>query len=493
MRIWFWFTAVCSVAAASVSVAQAPLPMLNGLPELKDYTAQRSSSADPNWQNGNGDARPIAPGQTLTLADLKGPGRITHIWFTIASNERFYGRKLVLRMYWDGERTPSVDVPVNDFFSQGHGLDMNVNSLPFRVTADGRARNCYFVMPFRKSARITMTNEGDEPCHALYWYIDWQKVKRLPARTATFHAQYRQQFPCVKGEDYTILEAVGEGHFVGCMLSIRQRTDSWWGEGDDFFYIDGEEVPSLKGTGTEDYFCDAWGLRQQDGLFYGAPLVEGMLTGDRTTAYRFHIPDPVPFKKSLRMTIEHKGVKFLEGGQIDGFAERFDDYSSVAYWYQLEPHAPFPMLPKVSERLPPMRNARLIEGESLLDQAVTVGPAPTRQEGAWNGGAQLWFLPRELPASIEIPFTVPEDGQYRLSLALTRSWDYGTYRLSLNGEIIRRSIDLYAPSVTNQNLRLAARPLKAGRHVLTFECIGHNPMSDGYLLGLDYIEMESIE
>lgn len=227
MKTHFLIIAIITIFLCGAVSAEKMFPMLNGLPDLKDYKAMRNSSTDPNFE-GNGDARPIAPGGTLTLAELQGPGKIVHIWFTIADNERFYGKKLVLKMYWDGEKTPSVESPINDFFIQGHGMDLKVNSLPFRVTADGKGRNCYFVMPFKKSARIEVTNEGKEPCGALYWYIDWQKYKKLPVNTATFHAKYRQEFPCVSGKDYLILNAVGKGHYVGCNLSVRCLEPSWW-------------------------------------------------------------------------------------------------------------------------------------------------------------------------------------------------------------------------------------------------------------------------
>lgn len=340
----------CAPAFAEAMAGKGPL---DDLPTLKNFKAERNSSADPNWQNGNGDARPIAPGATLTLAELTGPGRIAHVWFTIADSEPSYGKKLVLRMYWEGEKSPSVESPINDFFVEGHGMDYQVNSLAIRVTSDGRARNCYFPMPFRKSAKIEVANEGKQPVNALYWYIDWQKLESLPADTAYFHAKYRQEYPCIKGTDYLILLARGKGHYVGCNLSVRTREEGWWGEGDDRFYIDGETEPSLRGTGSEDYFCDGWGLRQMDGLFYGCPIMEGLNVGNRTTAYRFHIQDPVPFTKSLTVTIEHKGAHKFPDGKWSGFEERADDFLSVAYWYQSEPHAPFPAFPTVEERLYP--------------------------------------------------------------------------------------------------------------------------------------------
>src|ERR1051326_2662717 len=311
---------LCNPAFAQFS----PGNPLAGLEQLKDFQSMRASSSDPNWKNGNGDARPIPPGGTLTLAELEGPGAIAHIWFTIAHSAPFYSRLLTLRMYWDGEEHPSVECPIGDFFGIGHGVDKPFTSLPIRVTSDGRGRNCYWPMPFRKSARITVTNESDQRCHAFYFYIDWQKHEQLPADTAYFHAMYRQEFPCVMGRNYLLADLEGRGHYVGTIQSVYLVSPGWYGEGDDFFFIDGEKEPSLRGTGTEDYFCDGWGFREQAGPFYGAPLWEGYETGDRGTAYRFHITDPVVFHKSLRVEIEHKGSQTFPNGKFDGFIERDD-------------------------------------------------------------------------------------------------------------------------------------------------------------------------
>lgn len=473
-----------------MTYAQSPLGMLDEIPLLKDFRAMRNSSADPNWKNGNGDARPIPPGQTLTLAELSGPGRIAHIWFTISDPEKFYGRKLVLKMYWDGEKTPSVESPMNDFFCQGHGLDIVVNSLPFRVTSNGRGRNCYFPMPFRKSAKIQVVNEGKEPCHALYWYVDWQKLPSISKDTAYFHAKYRQEFPCREGEDYLILSALGKGHFVGCNLSVRCREPSWWGEGDDFFYIDGETEPSLRGTGSEDYFCDGWGLRQIDGLFYGCPLMEGLDTFDRTTAYRFHIPDPVPFTKSLKVTIEHKGAGPLPNKQWSGFKERFDDFSSVAYWYQTEPHVEFAKMPPVEERLY-STNAIQIEGEALIPSADANKDLVQKQDlGGWSGGAQLFFTPPDADkGDITLKFQVEKAGAYDVRLHLTKSWDYGTYQVYLDGKPVGKPVDLYAADVVPSPVKLGQQNLSAGEHTLRFQCVGKNESSKGCFFGLDMVEL----
>lgn len=461
--------------------------LLGDLATLKDFSAIRASSSDPNWTNGNGDARPIAPGKTLTLAELNGPGRIAHIWFTIADNERFYGKKLVLRMYWDGESKPSVETPLNDFFCEGHGMDVVVNSLPFRVTSNGRGRNCYFPMPFGKSARIEVTNEGNDTCGSFYFYVDWQKLKALPKDSAYFHATYRQEYPCVAGQDYLILDAAGKGQFVGCNLSVRTNEPGWWGEGDDFFYIDGETEPSLRGTGSEDYFCDGWGLRQQDGLFYGSPIMEGDGYNKRTTSYRFHLTDPIPFTKSLKMTIEHKGARKLPDGSWNGFLERFDDFSSVAYWYQTEPHKDFAPLPTAEQRMY-HTGVLTIEGPSLVATAVAEnGPAPVRQE------ARLFFTPTDENTALTLKVPVAKAGKYEVTVKCTSSWDYGIYQMSLNGKPVGGKLDLYSADVKSAPpANLGVLDLPAGTFDLTFKCVGKNAESKGVFFGLEEIELTPV-
>ena len=313
--------------------------MLGKLGEKQNYRSKRASSYDRT--GGNQDSIGIEPGKTAILAEIKGPAAIHHMWMTIAG-EAFYGRKIILRIYWDGEDVPSVEAPIGDFFGVGHGLNRNFTSLPIVCSSDGRARNCYWYMPFRWSCRVTVTNEGTKSVDAFYYYIDYRELDSLRPDAPYFHAQYRQDFPCLGDKNYLILDAAGSGHYVGCNLSVLQRTMGWWGEGDDMIYVDGESSPSLHGTGSEDYFCDGWGMRQDQHPFYGCPLQEeDFEPGAKATVYRFHIPDPIPFKKSIRVTIEH-------GNEND----RSDYYSSVAYWYQTEPHVPFPPLPDPDKRLP---------------------------------------------------------------------------------------------------------------------------------------------
>jgi len=307
--------------------------------------SRRASTGGEPWANSNADARTAKPGETIVIADLRGPGVITHIWNTVASEEPSYSRLLVLRMYWDDEEQPSVEAPLGDFFGVGHGLDLPVNSVPVRVGSQGRARNCYWRMPFRKAARITVTNEGKLPA-GVYAHVDWVQLPSLPKGALFFHAMYRQEHPTVMGERYLLADIAGRGHYVGTVLSIRARSESWFGEGDDFFFIDGDEEPTLMGTGTEDYFGDAFGLHEQQGAFWGASRVE-VCNGGYSTAYRWHIADPIVFQRSLRAEFEHTGFAGAEAI----YGERVDDFSSVALWYQTEPHARWPSMPEGYERL----------------------------------------------------------------------------------------------------------------------------------------------
>ncbi len=340
---------------------------LAGLATLRDCRTRRASSWDRS--GGNRDAITVEAGQTATLADISGPGAIRHIWCTIAAEDPHYLRKVVLRMFWDDEEIPSVEAPVGDFFGVGHALANHFVSLPLTmIKGPGWGRragmNCYFPMPFSKRALITVENQGEAPVSSFYYYIDHELYDTLDQNQGRFHACYRQAYPCRKiehpagaeelnltGEDnYVILEAQGWGHYVGCVLSVDNfnayhQNHTWFGEGDDMIFVDGERwPPSLHGTGTEDYFCEAWGFPsgEYSGPYTGVSLGKDVIGwSGKWSLYRFHIEDPVYFRKSVRVTIEHGH------GNDQG-----NDYSSVAYWYQAEPHMAFAPLPPAKDRLP---------------------------------------------------------------------------------------------------------------------------------------------
>lgn len=345
-------------AAAWPAAAQTALENLS---RLKDYGAFRVGSFDVT--GGNADRLVVQPGTTVTLVDVAGPAAITHIWFTISSSETFHLKKLVLRFYWDGEQTPSVETPIGDFFGLGLGEYLEWNAMPLNV-APLRSLNSYWYMPFARSAKVTLTHEGTVQVGALYYNVDLRRLRSLPPDTAYFHAQYRQGSPnpgasttwasnadanAAKnpaGErNYVMLEATGRGHFVGVTHSVLQNQDFWWGEGDEMIFIDGSPTPQIVGTGSEDYYTGSWDFQRPFSYPYaGAPLVGIERAGSRSFAYRFHIEDPIPFERSIKVTMEHGHAN-----------HRSDNWFTVAYWYQVEPHGPMPALPPVADRLPQLQ------------------------------------------------------------------------------------------------------------------------------------------
>ncbi len=286
----------------------------------------------------------LEPGETVVLADIEGPGQITHIWMTLT--DKVY-RHYILRMYWDGEETPSVECPVGDFFCNGHGLRYNVNSFVVCVNPSG-GFNCYWPMPFRKSCKITMENQYWEKIDGLYYEISYS-LQDITMDTGYFHAQFRKGLTTREYPEHVILDGVkGLGHYVGTFLAWAQMSNGWWGEGEIKFFLDGDkQFPTICGTGTEDYFGGAWSFGETYSTpFLGYPLWRKE-PGEvpRHALYRWHVLDPVRFKEELKVTIQALG--WYPNGK---FQPLTDDIASVAYWYQSEPHAAFPILPDRTER-----------------------------------------------------------------------------------------------------------------------------------------------
>ena len=353
------------VLMQSVAEAQDLTHWQTNLTQPQSYVLKRVSSADPT--GGNADFRSIEPGATLTVLDADGPAVLTHIWFTVYDPEPYHLKRLVLRMYWDGESSPSVEAPLGDFFGLGLG-EYHVWESELLSVANERALNSFFPMPFQKHARITVTNEGKQKAPSFYYNLDYRAyAKPLPADTLYFHAQFRQAQPNagwtnkwesngdrtvedkknLDGEgNYFWLAAIGRGHFVGVTMSVLQNQDGWWGEGDDMFFVDGEARPSIVGTGSEDYFLGAWDFGQSgfSHRLHGAPVKGEERAGSRSSVYRFHLDSPIPFTKSIRAAIEHGHAN-----------HRSDNYYSVAYWYQTEPHGEPPLLPPVDQRIPKLQ------------------------------------------------------------------------------------------------------------------------------------------
>ena len=343
-------------------------PSLDGLPLLSRARTRSISPENPTGGKGCGGmategtgagcARDLGPGwkispswdilpkTTYQLADIDGPGVIQQIWMTPSGS----WRQLILRIYWDDQEHPSVECPVGDFFANGWGKYAPVVSLPVCVNP-GSAFNCYWPMPFRKRCRITYENIGDEPCR-LYFQINYA-LQEVPEEAAYFHARFRRVNPLPYKEVYTILDGVeGWGHYVGTYMAWGVNNTGWWGEGEIKFYLDGDEYPTICGTGTEDYFCGSYNFENQITKQYevfstpyaGLPQVicpDGVYKSQtRFGLYRWHLMDPVRFEKDLRVTIQALGWR--SGGR---YLPLQDDIASVAYWYQGLPGKPFPPLP----------------------------------------------------------------------------------------------------------------------------------------------------
>ena len=295
----------------------------------------------------------LVPGHhTVTLADIEGPGAIQHIWLTVHPSA---WRTLVLRVYWDDEEIPSVEVPLGDFFCCGWNERCNVVSLPVAVNPAG-GFNCYWEMPFRARARFTVENLSPDEVRGFYYQIDYA-LTDVPDDRAYFHAQWRRSNPLPYKEVHTLLDGTkGQGHFVGTYLAWGVNNNGWWGEGEVKFYLDGDEdFPTICGTGTEDYFGGAWNFEHPKGEyglfsapFSGLPQIikpDGLYRSQqRFGMYRWHIMDPVRFQEDLRVTVQALGWRAsLEGKRR--YLPLQDDIASTAFWYQIEPHAPFPELP----------------------------------------------------------------------------------------------------------------------------------------------------
>jgi hypothetical protein len=294
----------------------------------------------------------IAPGETRTLADVRGSGAIQHIWMTLTG----HWRHSILRIYWDNQETPSVECPAGDFFACGWGQYARISSLAVCVNP-GSAFNCYWEMPYRSGFRMTMTNIAAQEM-TLYYQITFAETD-IPDDLAYFHAQFRRVNPLPYKQVYTILDGVqGQGQYVGAYMAWGVNNNGWWGEGEIKFYIDGDdEYPTICGTGTEDYFCgsynfdvgkDQGGYREFTTPYSGLAQVirpDGLYRSQmRFGMYRWHITDPIRFERDLRVTIQALGWR--SGGR---YLPLQDDIASVAYWYQTLPTAPFPPLPDADD------------------------------------------------------------------------------------------------------------------------------------------------
>lgn len=465
---WVGFAARTNQPAASAptsSFFRDPLGALAAPPVGRNRRV--SSNEQPQWHDANLDMTILPPGKSLEMPLLEGPGVITHIWMTSHAGRVNELNALSLRIYWDGRDEPGVEVPLGDFFAVGQGQPAAVESVPVQVSPTG-ALTCYWRMPFRKSARIVVTNDNPERTTGLYWQVDWSELDALPADTGYFHVRYRQEYPAGAGRDYLLADLEGHGQFVGTVMSVTLGQDGWWGEGDDFFYVDGETVPSLQGTGSEDYFNDAWGFRPRTGAWFGQPRWQGDNAGDSGVAYRWHVLDPVGFSKSLKVAIEHKGNRAED---TEGFyLERPDFISSVAFWYQTGEPKAWAKLPAFAERRVPWQLTHLVR---KFRDAQTTGPAKVRVETTGMFGARpvLGWTNSAVGARLTLPFTVETAGRYAARLSASVNPGFGLYAIEIDGQTAVALADFRAREDGELDLSLGTHELAAGAHALTFRAL----------------------
>jgi len=528
--------AAIALPTALLLLAAAVLPAfgqgLDDLMRAKDGISQRASTGQPA---ANEDAIHLEKGASRTVAVLKGPGRIAHIWFIASSLDIRYPRAVVLRIYWDGASTPSVETPIGDFFAAGNGMRAEINSLPVKSSSFGRGYNCYWPMPFRREAKIVVSNESDKEQAGVFYEIDWVKTETAPPDLLYFHARYHQEYPPQMGRPYTVFEGRGRGHYVGTVLSSQNAIGHWFGEGDDFFYIDGDREPTLLGTGTEDYFNDAWNMRVHSSLFTGCTIFEPRGIDARITAYRWHIADPVIYTKSLRFEIERRGFAMNSRGKVlDSFKPRPDYWSSVAFWYQegvAEPWCPFPPYKeRVNEEIV------LHLPKAVAAMSASAGVKLEVQPYSRATWTKPWFRAANetIGSWIEIPFEIRDEGRYSMSLFQTLREDQGIWKVLVDGKEvyeagesqisggysvdevtqlpsarINTTLDFYNVYKKDEHedytwgqgreRKIGLFRFAPGRHVLRLVCVGANPQSrdpktgkPGYNLAADILSLRKL-
>lgn len=359
-----------------------------GLPARKRWRSRQISSYDRS--GGNLDFISIPAGGRSVIGEVEGAGCVSRIWFTIRSRDPEILRKTILRFYWDEEEDPSVEAPFGDFFGVGFAEYAHHNSLLQGMTSGGYFS--YWPMPFGDGARLEVRNLGDEEISHLYFNIQYHELDSVDDDTKRFHAKWNRENPTTIGENYTILDARGAGHFTGCVLSMQSydKGSALFLEGDEMIYVDGEESPSIHGTGTEDYFQGAWYFAHGcfSAPFHGLTLFDRV--NSRVSAYRLHVPDAIPFEEEIRVTIEHGHDNMLQ-----------EDYSSVAYWYQAEPHDPsFGRIPEDPEYLVPLRSKA--QGY-LMTEVVTDPVENIERRRVLHEAALLRLQLREAKAKGAIP------------------------------------------------------------------------------------------
>ena len=450
------------------------------LPYLKNCKLIQVSSYDTS--GGNNDRISIAPGKTVTIFDAEGPGMIVRMWFAIDSRDPYFLRRMVVRIYWDDETKPSVEVPFGDFFGCGFKYRQYVSQY-IGMTSGGYV--CYFPMPFEGRARIEIANETRQEVYGFFYQVDYQKFEgALESDVAYFHAQWNRSIRTNYDSNFVILKAEGKGHLAGVNLNLQSYDGGLkFLEGDEMIYVDGEKKPSIHGTGTEDFFSAAWYFSK--GEFAGpySGLIYKNDTLGQISAYRFFILDPIPFKKNIKVTIEHG-----HGNQD------IADYSSTAFWYQMEPHKPFPRFPIAGQRIPLriVKPARMFEAEKLkfkLEGLKSRVMDMSDDGPEWGENNQVLVEAHD-KSSFGLDLNGLKESVYDMNLYYSTGPDLGNADIFVNG-IKAGKIVGYSPHVLPSGIVTLKDLKNQGQSIdIRFVITGKDALSKGYSVGIDGISME---
>jgi hypothetical protein len=474
-------------------------------------------------ERSNRDNFRVPAGETHVLMDVAGPGVITHMWITFLGPEPHPWAKdgsanhqeLLLRIYYDGSDRPGVEAPIGDFFAGCFGRRSEVVSTAV-IVEGGDSYNCFWHMPFRRSCRVEIVNESEKPLSLLYYNIDWIKKDSIPEDAPYFYAQYTQAYPLPgRGEPYTLLETEGKGHYVGTVFCVRTRSPYWFGEGDEMVTIDGEAIPSVWGTGTEDYFLCAWGMEKTLTPYFGVPYFDQWgIVGGHTSAYRWHINDPFVFQKSIKVQFETFGWIAPDEtplNRANSWNPREDDYASVAFWYQTG-------TPTFGARAPHARERKLpsIDRIIRLAQALDLGQMPVSEElvrleydgrkGVDWSQAQVLRYPEHFEyyvlfmpckpegdhtdrTGFDIRVEIDEKEPLRLLIKAATGPNLGIYRLSLDGIELGEPMDFYTPEVSDREFHFLDFWPEPGMYTVHLECVGKNHLSSGSGIILESVRL----
>ncbi|MEI7661134.1 MAG: glycoside hydrolase family 172 protein [Bacteroidota bacterium] len=450
------------------------------LPYLKNAKLIQVSSYDTT--GGNNDRITIEPGRKATIFNVDGPGMIVRIWFAIDSRDPYFLRRVVIRIYWDDESRPSVEVPLGDFFGCGFRYRQYVSQY-LGMTSGGYI--CYYPMPFESHARIEIVNETRQEISGFFYQVDYQKFEdALDPDVAYFHAQWNRSIRNAYDSNYTLLRAEGKGHIVGVNLNMQSYDGGLsYLEGDDMVYVDGEKKPSIHGTGTEDYFSGGWYFNEGEfaGPYNG--LIYKNDTLGQIAAYRQFILDPISFRKNIKVTIEHG-----HGNQDVA------DYSSTVYWYQIEPHSPFPPFPIAGQRIPLriVKPARMYEAENLKFrlQGLKSKVMDMSDFGPeWGGNKQI-VIEAQDKSAFGLDLNGLRESVYNMNLYYSMGPDYGNADIYVN-KVKAGTINGYSPyTLPNGKVTMTGLQSLSGTVNIEFVVTGKDSPSKGYNIGLDGISME---